>query len=264
MERERLCGIYCIENLINGKRYIGQSKDIHRRWGGHISKLRNNRHKNEKLQNAWNKYGESNFHFNIIEIVDAEKLDEAEVHYIELYNSFKNGYNKDTGGSGQKTMTEETKRKIRESKKYLTDQARENIRNSQESKPIFQVDLDGNIVKAWRGARDASRELKINQAAIWQCLHHDRLTLHGYIWIFSNEIDLLDLSKHQGQNTQPKRICQKNLDGSLVKIWDSANSAQRAGFECSSIIKCCKGRIRCHKGFLWSYYEHNKSETQND
>lgn len=32
------CGIYCIENLINHKKYVGLSKDIFRRWSDHRNK----------------------------------------------------------------------------------------------------------------------------------------------------------------------------------------------------------------------------------
>ena len=35
MAREKICGIYKIENLVNGKVYIGQSVDIYKRWIEH-------------------------------------------------------------------------------------------------------------------------------------------------------------------------------------------------------------------------------------
>lgn len=54
--------IYFIINDINGKRYVGQTTDFSRRKYTHFKHLRENRHANIKLQNAWNKYGEKNFH----------------------------------------------------------------------------------------------------------------------------------------------------------------------------------------------------------
>ena len=50
MAKEKICGIYCIENLINGKKYIGQSKNIYHRWDSHKSSLNNRHHFNNYLQ----------------------------------------------------------------------------------------------------------------------------------------------------------------------------------------------------------------------
>jgi hypothetical protein len=57
------------------------------------------------------------------------------------------------GGFAHKYMSDETKKKISESKKNLSAQARENMRNSQKTKPIYQIDLSGNIIQQWSGAR---------------------------------------------------------------------------------------------------------------
>jgi len=94
-------GIYKITNTKNNKVYIGESNDIDRRWDEHIDKLNNNSHHSYKLQEAWNEYGEENFTFEILEIV--EKLDSPykttmqliyeEGKYIDQYNSINNGYN---------------------------------------------------------------------------------------------------------------------------------------------------------------------------
>ena len=107
-------GIYCIENVVNGKKYIGESVDIYRRWKDHRRELNGNRHRNSHLQQAWNIYGEDNFRFYIIEQCDKEHLDELEVFYIEKFNcqNGKCGYNIENGGNANKTLSDETKIKI--------------------------------------------------------------------------------------------------------------------------------------------------------
>jgi len=67
-------GIYLIGNIINDKKYIGSAKNINKRWYQHKYALNNNTHDNSCLQNAWNKYGENNFKFTIIEEVVPENL----------------------------------------------------------------------------------------------------------------------------------------------------------------------------------------------
>lgn len=109
-------GIYSITNNVNGKIYIGQTNDLNRREREHFSYLRGNKHSNEHLQSAWNKYGEQNFTFNILKECPIENLDNWERWYISLNKSDDKqyGYNKDKGGNANKIVSEETKRKMRE------------------------------------------------------------------------------------------------------------------------------------------------------
>ena len=46
---DKICGIYCIENLVNKKKYIGQSIDISARFKKHKNLLCNNKHNNIPL-----------------------------------------------------------------------------------------------------------------------------------------------------------------------------------------------------------------------
>lgn len=109
--------IYCIENKINDKKYIGKSiKSTNRRWTQHKSELKNNIHKNKHLQRSWNKYGEDNFCFYIIGEYNKEQLSQEEIYWIETYKTFepKFGYNLTQGGEGTlgKVCSKKTREKI--------------------------------------------------------------------------------------------------------------------------------------------------------
>lgn len=68
MATNKVSGIYTITNKVTGKLYIGESLDIYRRWHDeHIPQLRKNCHYNKELQNDFNKYGEENFSFEVLE-----------------------------------------------------------------------------------------------------------------------------------------------------------------------------------------------------
>ena len=95
--------IYKITNNINGKCYIGQTiKAPQERWkehqrhayGTHIND------QNKALYRAIRKYGLENFSFEVIQdnIQDYQELDEAEIYWINYYDSFVNGYNANFGG----------------------------------------------------------------------------------------------------------------------------------------------------------------------
>lgn len=84
---EVISGVYLIKNLANCSVYIGSSVDIYGRWRQHIWDLYNDRHHNLHLQNAWNKYGQDNFDFLIIENVvgDRDYIFEREQYWIDCY-----------------------------------------------------------------------------------------------------------------------------------------------------------------------------------
>ncbi len=80
-------GIYKIENVVNNKIYIGRSKNIDRRIKQHRTELRQQKHGNRYLQNSWNKHGEGNFLFTVIEYCDIPLLEEREIYWISEYKS---------------------------------------------------------------------------------------------------------------------------------------------------------------------------------
>jgi group I intron endonuclease len=78
-------GIYQIKNKKNNKVYIGSAVSLGQRFSVHTHCLRNDKHHNRHLQNAWNKYGEDSFLFEVLEKVeDKEKLVEREQHWIDI------------------------------------------------------------------------------------------------------------------------------------------------------------------------------------
>ena len=86
-----ISGVYKIRNIVNDKFYLGSSKEIENRWEGHKQWLRGGYHNNPKLQHAWNKYGESNFVFEIVEEIPLKSLLNREQHYLDLWESYKRG-----------------------------------------------------------------------------------------------------------------------------------------------------------------------------
>jgi group I intron endonuclease len=80
-----ISGIYGIKNKINSKIYVGQAVNFKRRKGEHFSDLNKNKHYNKKLQRSYNKYGENNFEFFILEECNLESLSIKEQEWIFKY-----------------------------------------------------------------------------------------------------------------------------------------------------------------------------------
>ena len=76
-------GIYSIICTVNGKQYIGCSKDIYSRINAHKSYLKNNKFKqdNKYFIEDWNKYGSDAFDYKVLEYT-TENLKDKEYHYI--------------------------------------------------------------------------------------------------------------------------------------------------------------------------------------
>jgi len=74
-------GIYCIENTIDRKKYIGQAKDFdkrlyHHKWNWNKLNYSETSGENRPLWFAIKKYGEESFTFSIIEECEKDKLNE--------------------------------------------------------------------------------------------------------------------------------------------------------------------------------------------
>lgn len=82
--------------MINGKVYIGQSVDPHRRFISHCSRS-NNDSDNSPIHAAIKKYGKENFSLEILEW--SKNYNQREKELIQEYNSLSpNGYNVALGG----------------------------------------------------------------------------------------------------------------------------------------------------------------------
>ena len=179
---DKVCGIYCIENINTHKKYIGQSQNIHKRWLDHKWALNNNVHDNSYLQKAWNKYGEENFSFIVIEECMAEDLNDREIYYIDFFKSFDRGYGYNLrGGGGQlANMTKDLKEKFggknnpmygknhtEEARQKISD-ARKNLysgKNHPRCRSVYCIELD---MLFW-GAKEAQDVLGVSRGNIAKC-----------------------------------------------------------------------------------------------
>lgn len=93
-ENKHKNGIYIIRSLIDDRVYTGSATNFHKRFGRHLSTLRNNKHCNRKLQSFFNKYGEDSLSFDLLCIIDKkEDLLPVEQYYMDLLQSATDGFN---------------------------------------------------------------------------------------------------------------------------------------------------------------------------
>jgi group I intron endonuclease len=132
-----MIGIYKITNKINNNSYFGSSKDIERRWLTHKNQLKNNNHHNLHLQRSWNKYGDNNFIFEIVEQCCENILFETEQKYLDLHPEYNIGI-KSSGGDNltKNPNRDDIIKKMTESTKKRYDSMTKNEKKEKHSQPL--------------------------------------------------------------------------------------------------------------------------------
>src|SRR6266567_3161977 len=109
-------GIYRITCVVTGKIYIGSAMNLRTRRKAHFGGLTRNEHHNPKLQNAFNKYGEDAFTFEVLELVLPMSLTAREQYWFAKLNPFgKRGFNLDrvAGSSLGRVVSQAAREKSR-------------------------------------------------------------------------------------------------------------------------------------------------------
>jgi len=133
-------GIYKITNTVNGKIYIGCGANVARRWREHKSDLNLKRHNNCRLQNAWNKYWNVSFKFEVIEYCEKEKLLEREQYWLDITKCYDRniGYNiaSVAGRNSGHKLSDEAKLKMSIAAKNRSTEHKQKIGDGNRGKKI--------------------------------------------------------------------------------------------------------------------------------
>ena len=94
---------YEILNRKNGLRYIGLTSNVVRREIRHFTDLKTGRHHNSFLQRDFNNQSADDFIFSVLmekKDIDTKEAFRIEMELIKKYDSYRNGYNQNPGGTG--------------------------------------------------------------------------------------------------------------------------------------------------------------------
>lgn len=181
--------LYCFTNLINGKQYIGITKqDVNKRW-----KNGTGYKKPTRIGSAIAKYGWDNFKKEVLfENLTKEEAAKLEKEYIIELKTINNGYNVQEGGfnSNNGIVSEETRKRLSESHKGQHSSPTTEFKKGQRSEahlkiitPVYCVELD----KTFDSIATAQKELNISNH-IWDCLKGKRNKCGGYHWKYAKEM----------------------------------------------------------------------------
>jgi hypothetical protein len=153
-----LIGIYCLQNTLTGKRYIGSSTNIYQRGLKHRAQLRGNSHPNKKLQNSYNKHNEKDFIFYVVELCNKEILIQKEQYYIDTFNP---EYNL--------ILQVEKHELTAESKLKISATLKEKYKQGYKNKSEIAIDVytrKGEYVSSYLSMTSCAKELNVSLSSV--------------------------------------------------------------------------------------------------
>lgn len=245
-------GVYCIENTINKKVYIGSSKNLETRLkDGHLSRLKGGYHNNSHLQKAFDKYGEENFICFALEYcIDESVALKLEQKYLDtlLYaqeyvktkgkdNRFKElGYNLSPVANGWNghIPNDEQRKKMSETRKALWQN------------PDFIAKQNKVRTKEWNDNRVARAiEAKQNDPTYKQRVGRA----------------IADSEEHK--KLRKPIICYNRLTGEFIKEYESIQSATiELKLDKARIQKVLRGETKYTNDMVFKYKEDDNYPRQ--
>lgn len=243
---DRFGVIYKITNKINGKVYIGKTKNsIKARWASHVHAAKR---PDTKIGRAIAKYGKDSFTVEeICTCIDLESLNKSEIHLIEFFKSTENpiGYNIAIGGDkpcnspdiGKRISKATTGRTAHNKGKRMSEEQRLNLSNICKGRP-----------SAFKGKKHSNKSRYLQSIAAKK-----RFSQPSNHPLFGKKMSA-EVKDKISKSTHKKSIIAINVEDGHVIRFESMRDAQRNGFFCSGILANIKGRIKSsYKGYVWKY-----------
>ena len=233
--------IYCHENKINGKKYIGITKNsIKKRWG---KKGQGYSKSTPYIRNAFKKYGWDNFYHIIIASnltkEEACNFEKILINKLDTMNPQK-GYNIASGGNdgNNQKRTPEQRKNISEA-----------IKKAHKEKP-----------EAWENLPPVSEKTrkKMSESAIGKVLSEktkDKIRDFQTGRKRDRKSVKIGAEKRSGsKHFGAKSIIQYTLDGTIVKKWDCVKIASKeTNINYSTILACAHFRVKYAGNYIWRY-----------
>lgn len=239
--------IYCVENLINNKKYIGYTKNsVEIRWEQHLSKT-HHKEDHSALHLAIDKYGKENFSIYILKSISSDNEEElfdllkvSEKECIKQYNTLSpNGYNILQGG--------------------------ETVPINRIT-PVYQYTMQGEYVACYKSITEAIQlngfDDNFKNSKIGNCLRGNHCAF-GYLWSKEHVHNIVEIyesyndAKCRRIYKNSKRVVQLDLNMNIICIFESVTLAGKNTNISEKHLRnvCSEYYNKSHyaKGYLWFF-----------
>ena len=216
--------IYKATNRINGKAYVGQTNNWRSRIWQH---MRCYEKENCLFHDAIKKYGFDSFEWELLETCnDRKRAIDLEKYYIELYDTYKNGYNENKGGVG-----------------------------GHNAKSVVCLDKNGNFLKRYDSAADAERQDGFTNTTVLQCCKNQAQKCKEHLFMFESEY----LNGKSKRYEKPESVCNKAViqcdsNGKFIARFKSlTEAAQKTGTNRTTISGVLSNTYKLANGYIFVY-----------
>lgn len=269
-----MVGIYKITNQINNKSYIGQSIDVEARLKEHVRNIKYPQ-KTNILYQAMRKYGVENFLFEILEECPIDNLNDREIFYIKLYDSYYNGYNATLGGKSGRTLEYEKLYEIFQQTHSIEQTAKiygcsttgardalramgvESFHEQSDPKPVEQIDPQTlKVINEFPSIRAAAAYVDVQPSNIWAAITGETWSSGGFFWRFKGDLEKIFPSKKFVIRSK-RKVHQIDIEtNEIIHTFDSLAEASRSlnkEYGTQYIRQVCQNKKESVYGYKWQY-----------
>ena len=189
-------GVYSIHHRHDvTKLYIGSTSKVktdnrkthhgfYKRFYDHVRTLNLGQHHSKYLQNVVNKHGMQGLVFKVLEICEdltKEEIFQREQYYIDKLKPAYNCFN--TVHPQGRIWTEEDRNKL---KQKMKGKSLPKFVYEKSQKPIYQLDMDGNLITKHVSKATAAKLLNIDPGSMSNCALGKRNSAGGFKWTYTH------------------------------------------------------------------------------
>lgn len=121
-------------------------------------------------------------------------------------------------------------------------------------KPVIQFTVEGEYIKEWISASQASKELNLKSQNISACCLNKQKSCGGYIWKFKHDKNMHLPDNYKILDRKIKSVNMYTLNNIFIKNFSSLNEASKYIKGCRKTIKkCCENKKENYYGYIWKY-----------
>ena len=120
-------------------------------------------------------------------------------------------------------------------------------------RPVNQFTWQGVFVERFISATQASKATGVHRNVISRCCMGKHKQGGGFIWLYDEDIDKIG-ERTLKAHPNAKKVRQFDLNGNLIKEWNSATEAcKELGVNKAALSECCQGKRKQTKGYIWKF-----------